>query len=139
MRVYDICGPTYPGEFDAKTRTYTLHYPGLAFLFPIPAQHAEACSENHIGMPLEFPDGSTPLASRICIYAASEGAQRVALFKDAAVQMNLSPIALCQSMDLANYNDRSILTTLSPCRQHTHIRAWLQPASGCTGAEADER
>ncbi len=80
VRVYDICGPTYPGEYEPKTRTYTLHYPGLAFLFPIPAQHAEACSENHIGMPLEFPDGSTPLASRICIYAASEGAQRLVLF-----------------------------------------------------------
>lgn len=77
VRVYDICGPTYPGEYDPKTRTYTLHYPGLAFLFPIPAQHAEACSENHIGMPLEFPDGSTPLASRICIYTASEGAHRL--------------------------------------------------------------
>jgi hypothetical protein len=75
VTVYDICGPTYPGEFDPKTRIYTLHYPGLAFLFPIPAQHAEAVSENHIGMPLEFPDGSTPLAARICIYAASEGAQ----------------------------------------------------------------
>jgi len=73
VRVYDICGATYPGEYDAKTRTYTLHYPGLTFLFPIPAQHAEACSENHIGMPLEFSDGSTPLAGRICIYTASEG------------------------------------------------------------------
>ena len=73
VRVYDICGPTYPGEFEAKARTYTLHYPGLAFLFPIPPQHAEAVSENHIGMPLEFPDGSTPLAARICIYTASEG------------------------------------------------------------------
>ena len=71
--MYDICGPTYPGEFEAKARTYTLHYPGLAFLFPIPPQHAEAVSENHIGMPLEFPDGSTPLAARICIYTASEG------------------------------------------------------------------
>ena len=76
LRVYDICGPTYPGEFDLKTRTYTLQYPGLAFLFPIPAQHAEEVSENHIGMPLEFPDGSTPLAARFCIYAASEGAVR---------------------------------------------------------------
>ncbi|CAK0785960.1 hypothetical protein CVIRNUC_009173 [Coccomyxa viridis] len=72
VRVYDICGPTYPGEFEAKARTYTLHYPGLAFLFPIPPQHAEAVSENHIGMPLEFHDGSTPLAARICIYTASE-------------------------------------------------------------------
>lgn len=74
VRVYDIFGPTYPGEYDEQNRMYSLHYPGVVFLFPIPEQHAEHCSESQIELPLEFPDGSTPLASRICVHAAAEGA-----------------------------------------------------------------
>ncbi|EIE18598.1 UPF0183-domain-containing protein [Coccomyxa subellipsoidea C-169] len=72
VRVYDIFGPTYPGEYDEHNRMYSLHYPGVVFLFPIPEQHAERCSESHIELPLEFPDGSTPLAARICVHAAAE-------------------------------------------------------------------
>lgn len=73
VRVYDIFGPTYPGEYDEQNRMYSLHYPGVVFLFPIPEQHAEHCSESQIELPLEFPDGSTPLAARICVHAAAEG------------------------------------------------------------------
>lgn len=53
---------------------YVLHYPGLLFLFPIPAQHAEHCSSRSGDLPLELPDGSTPIAARICIYAGPAGA-----------------------------------------------------------------
>jgi hypothetical protein len=48
VRVYDICGPTYPGEFDARTGAYTLHYPGVAFWFPIPPAHAQRCRESQV-------------------------------------------------------------------------------------------
>lgn len=73
VRVYDIFGPTYPGEYDEQNRMYSLHYPGVVFLFPIPEQHAQRCRENQIELPLEFLDGSTPLAARICVHAAAEG------------------------------------------------------------------
>ena len=48
VRVYDIYGPTYPGEFDANTGAYTLHYPGVAFWFPIPPAHAQRCRESQV-------------------------------------------------------------------------------------------
>ncbi|BDA50963.1 probable UPF0183 protein C16orf70 homolog at N-terminal half [Coccomyxa sp. Obi] len=77
VRVYDIFGPTYPGEYDEQNRMYSLHYPGVVLLFPIPEQHAEHCSESQIELPLEFPDGSTPLASRICVHAAAEATSQL--------------------------------------------------------------
>ena len=54
-RVYDTCGPTYPGEFDAAAGAYTLHYPGVAFRFPIPPQHAQRCGESQVPVPLDRP------------------------------------------------------------------------------------
>ena len=48
VRVYDICGPTYPGEFDACSGAYTLHYPGVAFWFRIPPQHAQRCGDSQV-------------------------------------------------------------------------------------------
>lgn len=56
VRVYDICGPTYPGEYDAGSGAYTLHYPGLALWFPIPPAHAQRCSESQVGT--QTADGS---------------------------------------------------------------------------------
>lgn len=73
VRVYDLCGPTYPGEYDADANLYLLHYPGLLFLFPVPAQHAQHCQMRSGELPLEFPDGTTPVAARICIYAGPAG------------------------------------------------------------------
>jgi hypothetical protein len=73
VRIYDIFGPTYPGEYDEENRMYSLHYPGVVFLFPIPEQHAQRCKENQVELPLEFTDGSSPLAARICVHAAAEG------------------------------------------------------------------
>eukprot|EP00884_Botryococcus_braunii_P022641 jgi/Botrbrau1/9060/Bobra.0376s0034.2 len=76
VRVYETCGRTYPGEFDEQTNTYLLHYPGLLFMFPIPSQHA-MFAENEL--PLEFPDGTTPVASRFAIHAAPLGTTEAVL------------------------------------------------------------
>ncbi|KAK9803064.1 hypothetical protein WJX73_005354 [Symbiochloris irregularis] len=72
VRVYDLCGPTYPGEYDSASNLYLLHYPGLLVLFPVPAQHAVHCQMRSGELPLEFPDGTTPVASRFCIFAGSD-------------------------------------------------------------------
>ena len=66
VRVYDICGPTYPGEFDAQGGAYTLHYPGVAFWFPIPQQHARRCSESQAGRSLQLCSSSTPCGVSPC-------------------------------------------------------------------------
>lgn len=70
--VYQACGPTYPGSYDADRGIYTLFYPGLSFAFPIPPQY-EYCVDQQAELPLEFPNGTTPVTSRICIYDKSSG------------------------------------------------------------------
>ena len=73
VRVYELLGPTFAGEYNAVSRVYPLHYPGLLFLFPIPPQYAQRCQDQAAELPLEFPDDTTPVASRICVYAGRAG------------------------------------------------------------------
>uniref|UniRef100_A0A0D6R3Y6 Uncharacterized protein n=1 Tax=Araucaria cunninghamii TaxID=56994 RepID=A0A0D6R3Y6_ARACU len=70
--VYKVCGPTFPGSYDADRGVYTLFYPGLSFAFPIPPLYKEYLLEQS-ELPLEFPDGTTPVTSRVCIYDKSSG------------------------------------------------------------------
>jgi len=69
VRIYDLFGPTFPGELDTGSSRYTLNYPGLSFIFPLQRQHAALLKEAEL--PLEFPDGTTPVASRICVYSGT--------------------------------------------------------------------
>ncbi|KAI9486214.1 MAG: hypothetical protein EXX96DRAFT_548142 [Benjaminiella poitrasii] len=68
LLIYKSFGPTYPGEFDSNKSIYTLKYPGLAFTFPIPTKH-QTLYTSSTDLPLEFPDGTTPIASRIMLYS----------------------------------------------------------------------
>ncbi|KAG0255276.1 hypothetical protein DFQ27_006334, partial [Actinomortierella ambigua] len=67
LHVYKLFGPTYLGAFDETSHDYTLRYPGLWFVFPIPEKHLlfYQTSADH---PLEFPDGTTPVASHMYIF-----------------------------------------------------------------------
>ncbi|KAL9248837.1 PHAF1 protein-like protein [Drosera capensis] len=71
VAVYQLFGPTFPGIYDKDRGVYTLFYPGLSFAFPIPAQYTECCIEGEAELPLEFPDGTTPVTCRVCIYDSS--------------------------------------------------------------------
>ncbi|XP_074564334.1 PHAF1 protein At3g51130 [Curcuma longa] len=73
VAVYTLFGPTFPGTYDKDRGTYTLFYPGLSFAFPIPSQYAYCCQNAEVSteLPLEFPDGTTPVACRVCIYDGS--------------------------------------------------------------------
>ncbi|KAI8030648.1 UPF0183 protein [Camellia lanceoleosa] len=73
VAVYATFGPTYPGIYDKVRGVYTLFYPGLSFAFPIPSQYANCCSDGEVALPLEFPDGTTPVACRVSIYDSSAG------------------------------------------------------------------
>eukprot|EP00252_Welwitschia_mirabilis_P008438 TRINITY_DN20270_c0_g2_i1.p1 TRINITY_DN20270_c0_g2~~TRINITY_DN20270_c0_g2_i1.p1 ORF type:complete len:407 (+),score=58.00 TRINITY_DN20270_c0_g2_i1:201-1421(+) len=73
VTIYAVCGPTFPGIYDAERGIYTLFYPGLSFAFPIPALHKESFKEWQAELPLEFSDGTTPVTSRVCIYDKSSG------------------------------------------------------------------
>ncbi|CEP08028.1 hypothetical protein [Parasitella parasitica] len=70
LLIYKSFGPTYPGEFDSNQSVYTLKYPGLAFTFPIPTKH-QNLYKSSTDLPLEFPDGTTPIASKVILYGNS--------------------------------------------------------------------
>nr|PNR59519.1 hypothetical protein PHYPA_002310 [Physcomitrium patens] len=73
VAVYALFGPTFPGVYNKKRSIYTLFYPGLSFAFPIPAQYTECCQHREAELPLEFPDGTTPVMSRVFVYDSAVG------------------------------------------------------------------
>ncbi|KAF3646667.1 UPF0183 protein [Capsicum baccatum] len=75
VAVYSLFGPTYPGTYDKDRGVYTLFYPGLSFAFPIPSQYADCCRDGEAELPLEFPDGTTPVTCRVSIYDSSSGSK----------------------------------------------------------------
>jgi len=70
LQIYNSFGPTYPGEYDPKQKHYILSYPGVSFLFPIPDQHASLYTQKNekAQLPIEFPDGKTPVCSGMYVY-----------------------------------------------------------------------
>eukprot|EP00258_Populus_trichocarpa_P044613 XP_024460632.1 UPF0183 protein At3g51130 isoform X3 [Populus trichocarpa] len=70
VAVYALFGPTFPGICDKDRGVYTLFYPGLSFAFPIPSQYTDCCHDRE-ELPLEFPDGTTPVTCRVSIYDGS--------------------------------------------------------------------
>ncbi|KAE8707117.1 UPF0183 protein [Hibiscus syriacus] len=73
VAVYALFGPTYPGTYDKDRGIYALFYPGLSFAFPIPSQYSDCCHDGEAELPLEFPDGTTPVTCRVSIYDSSTG------------------------------------------------------------------
>lgn len=71
IRVYDLFGPTFPGKLDAGRGDYFLHYRGLSFTFHIPQEYRSLYGSSN-DMPLELPDHTTPVASRVFIYSGSD-------------------------------------------------------------------
>ncbi|KAI8055957.1 hypothetical protein BDF22DRAFT_673038 [Syncephalis plumigaleata] len=70
LLLYKLFGPTYPGTFNADSKEYILKYPGITFVFPIPEQHVQLYSQEDL--PLEFPDGTTPVLARFYIYHGAD-------------------------------------------------------------------
>lgn len=68
VKIYQVFGPTYPGTFDKKSGQYYLSYPGVTFVFPIPEQFSRIFEEDDQAIPLELPNGSTPIATKIYIF-----------------------------------------------------------------------
>jgi hypothetical protein len=70
--VYALFGPTFPGIYDKERGIYTLFYPGLSFAFPIPSQYTNLFTNGEVAdLPLEFPDGTTPVTCRVSIFDSS--------------------------------------------------------------------
>jgi len=63
--IYQLFGPSFPGDYNNELHSYFLHYPGLSFQFPIPAKFQSLYAND---LPLEFPDGTTPVIKRVFVY-----------------------------------------------------------------------
>ncbi|KAI8369334.1 uncharacterized protein BYT42DRAFT_583999 [Radiomyces spectabilis] len=75
LLVYKSFGPTYPGEFDPLKGLYILKYPGVSFMFPIPTRYQDLYAKSS-ELPLEFPDGTTAIASHIYLYSGGNSWQK---------------------------------------------------------------
>ncbi|XP_078160931.1 PHAF1 protein At3g51130 [Carex rostrata] len=88
VAVYALFGPTFPGIYDSERGIYTLFYPGLSFAFPIPGQYTNFFNKGEVlaELPLEFPDGTTPVTCRVSIFdGSSDGKVGVGSSMDKAV------------------------------------------------------
>eukprot|EP01117_Protostelium_nocturnum_P018942 TRINITY_DN8044_c0_g1_i1.p1 TRINITY_DN8044_c0_g1~~TRINITY_DN8044_c0_g1_i1.p1 ORF type:complete len:378 (-),score=75.71 TRINITY_DN8044_c0_g1_i1:52-1185(-) len=74
VNVYETFGPTHPGEYDNNNGIYSLHYPGLSFSFPIPKKYEKLYANSEEIPPMEFPDRTTPVTSRIYLFNGSDAA-----------------------------------------------------------------
>lgn len=63
--VYRTFGPTFPGRMEGME--YLLGYPGMTVVFGIPEQLVSLYQAGD-KLPMEFPDGTTPLASRLMVH-----------------------------------------------------------------------
>nr|CCA24590.1 conserved hypothetical protein [Albugo laibachii Nc14] len=71
MAVYNLFGPTFPGQYDPSTSCYHLSYEGGCVRFPIPIEHQDLYKDQ-TDLPLAFPNGSTPIANGFTIFSGSD-------------------------------------------------------------------
>jgi len=88
--IYRILGPTFPGKLQPQG-TYCLSYPGVTFVFQIPKKFADLYSSGE-ELPLEFPDGTTPVASSIQVHLStpvemSSSQELVAMLTDGTIRL----------------------------------------------------
>ena len=69
-RIYQLFGPTFPGSM--KDIHYLLNYPGLTFTFEIPEKYRKLYEGTTQEIPIELPDGSTPISNFMIIYRGKD-------------------------------------------------------------------
>ncbi|KAG7396825.1 hypothetical protein PHYBOEH_001685 [Phytophthora boehmeriae] len=67
MSVYNLFGPTFPGQYDAAEQSYCLGYKGGCIKFPIPSEYRDLY-QNGTDLPMEFPNGATPAATGFMVF-----------------------------------------------------------------------
>ena len=63
------------GQVDNEREMFVMHWPGLLILFPLSAQCAASWQDMQQGraLPVVLPNGTAPVACRICIHASKAG------------------------------------------------------------------
>ena len=122
-RVYDLCGPTYPGQLDASCQHYLVQYPGAMFLFPVAAGPGQNPGQEMLAV---LPGGGLPMADRVCIFAGSAGERSFQQEGHSSV-----PAQPCLNQDrMQRMHEASEVERLAA--GHLGLVAWLHP-SVCRG------
>ncbi|CAF0917432.1 unnamed protein product [Didymodactylos carnosus] len=66
--VNNVFGPTRPGDYNRESQSFLMHFPGLTFFFNQIGPQVETKSMHGLSS-LQFPDGQSPVVSKIYIYA----------------------------------------------------------------------
>jgi hypothetical protein len=74
VRLYDVLGPTFAGEMNRESGEYVLTYPGLDVIFRVPAEFRDRYLDGHGDHPIQFPDGTTPVALALIVREDRDGA-----------------------------------------------------------------
>lgn len=69
-------GATHPGVYDSEKQLFMLNFRGLSFYFPVESKFQTGSTHN-LGS-LHFPQGNSPVVSRMAIYSGSSLEQAVA-------------------------------------------------------------
>eukprot|EP00457_Paulinella_chromatophora_P003432 gb/GEZN01003440.1/.p1 GENE.gb/GEZN01003440.1/~~gb/GEZN01003440.1/.p1 ORF type:complete len:414 (+),score=35.72 gb/GEZN01003440.1/:447-1688(+) len=109
QQIYKLFGPTYPGRFLEKGNTYLLQYPGVCFLFAI-KQNFTVDTTTHL--PVEYADGSSPIASRVYVHHGPFVANR-----------SLPPLKKCNTRKSIQLSDAYFLPVLVYLKQGILITA----------------
>ncbi|KAK3923140.1 UPF0183 protein [Frankliniella fusca] len=62
-------GATRPGVYDSEKQLFVLNFRGLSFCFPVETKFQPGYAHG-LGS-LQFPNGASPVVSRVCIYSGS--------------------------------------------------------------------
>eukprot|EP01103_Thecamoeba_quadrilineata_P012684 TRINITY_DN3325_c0_g1_i1.p1 TRINITY_DN3325_c0_g1~~TRINITY_DN3325_c0_g1_i1.p1 ORF type:complete len:376 (-),score=48.56 TRINITY_DN3325_c0_g1_i1:128-1255(-) len=69
--IYKRFGPSTPGNYNSEKHLYFLHYKGVSFIFPVDSKY-DSRYANSNEIPLELPDGGSPIANRIVVYSGED-------------------------------------------------------------------
>ncbi|GBG33604.1 UPF0183 protein CG7083 [Hondaea fermentalgiana] len=99
INLYKVFGPTYPGTLDSYNGLYFLRYTGICLMFPIPVEFQHLFHSESKELPLELPNGSSPLVHRLMIFAGND---------ERAPELVAKP----RAQDMAMLRPEILLTTL---------------------------
>lgn len=69
-------GATHPGVYDSEKQLFMLNFRGLSFYFPVESKFQTGSTHN-LGS-LHFPQGSSPIVSRMAVYSGPNLEQALA-------------------------------------------------------------
>ena len=113
--IYELFGPTYPGRYEEELGVYILQYRGICFAFPIAEEFQHLYTESD-RLPMELPDGSSPVADRMFVLVGSS-----------VEKPQMPPMkASCFEKVCVVVTDNDVSISLPRKRCHFHLGSYVQ-------------